>query len=67
MTRYLKDIFRNLFSKTDAADIESLRRASEDGAFNRAYQRRKAEIDSLRQYDRGEKTIVAPDLGRFVQ
>lgn len=36
-------------------------------AISSAYDKRKKEITSLRQYDRGEKTIDAPDIGKLVQ
>jgi hypothetical protein len=36
-------------------------------AINRALKERALEIESLRRYDRGEKTIDAPDLTHLVR
>jgi hypothetical protein len=51
--------------KGDDAKVISARVTRD--AISGAYKTRKDDIDSLRRYDRGEKTIDAPDLGNLVQ
>ena len=38
-----------------------------DELISAAYKTREKEIESLRKYDRGEKTIAPSDLKKFVQ
>lgn len=49
------------------AEVKRLSAAATPAAIQAAYSRRKKEIESLRQYDRGEKKIVAPDLRTLVR
>lgn len=56
----LKHIFGN-FLKGRSETTKVVSSVSKD-TISGAYTRRSADIDSLRQYDRGEKTIHAPNL-----
>jgi len=62
----MKFPFRN--NRERAEDEENLLKDSvTDASVEAAYLKRKAEIDSLRQYDRGEKKIIAPDIRTLVR
>lgn len=52
---------------TEKKEIKQLRTSAQNGAIQTAYERRAKEIESLRQYDRGEKHIIAPDLRTLVR
>ncbi len=52
-------MFKFLSKDTPKADIGKKATAE---VIQRAYRRREKDIDSLRQYDRGEKEIHAPNI-----
>ncbi len=47
-------------------EIIKLRDSVTGELIESAYNNRKKEIESLRKYDRGEKQIIAPDLGAIM-
>lgn len=48
-------------------EVETLREKVTQSSIMSAYKTREKEIESLRKYDRGEKTIIAPDIRALVQ
>lgn len=56
---YMK--FLKYFRKQDS-ETEKIKKSVDDRFIADAYESVKEDIESLRQYDRGEKTIHAPDL-----
>jgi len=54
------NILQRIFGRN--ADSKKVTESINTRVIKNAYQRRKKEIDSLRQYDRGEKNIDAPNL-----
>jgi len=60
----LRDKVSALFARGEVRRIDT---SVTPDAIERAYNKRKDEITSLRQYDRGEKHIDAPNLRDLVQ
>lgn len=56
---------RNLFKRNTS--ISTLRENVSDELISNAYKTREKEIESLRKYDRGEKTITPSNLRKIVQ
>src|SRR5690349_5084984 len=48
-------------------EVSELRSSTKNGTVEKAFARRAKEIESLRQHDRGEKTITAPDIKHIVR
>ena len=61
MLAFLKSLFLN------RSEVEKLVASVNTEVINAAYRNLKYEIESLRQYDRGEKNIDAPNLGATVR
>ena len=56
---------KNLFKRNK--DISTFRENISDELISNAYKTREKEIESLRKYDRGEKTITPSNLRNTVQ
>lgn len=56
---------KNLFKRNK--DLVTFRENVSDELISNAYKTREKEIESLRKYDRGEKTITPSNLKKLVQ
>ncbi len=66
------DIIHNMLwgvfsSKKSFDESQTVRKAVNRDLIAEVYREREQDIESLRQYDRGEKVIHAPNLGSFVR
>ena len=55
------------FNSNKSADTKKIVSSVNERTISKAYHDLSQEINSLRQYDRGEKKIDAPDIKRAVQ
>ena len=56
-----------LFKKRNNTKDKTLNRQVSEEVIDRAYKIRKEEIESLRKYDKGEKTITPSNLRNIVR